>query len=361
LDRIVSSWHLIPSSIFEPISGKMNRSIKTWLQIGLGMIFFQILLGGITRLTGSGLSITKWDIVTGTVPPLTEADWQQQFELYKQSPQYQKINQGMQVSQFKWIFFWEYLHRLWARSMGFVFLIPFLYFWRKGLLAKAFLKKLILVLVLAGLVGAFGWIMVASGLVDRPWVNAYKLSLHLALALLTLSYLWWIYLEYTGEAQISTERTKHSAANILLVLVSLQILLGGMMAGLKAALMYPSFPLMAGHILDPILLDPNAWTWKAFIDYDDSHFLTALVQFLHRGLAYIILLAFAYFSWKERFMISSWRLGILLLFQVGLGILTVLASKGSIPLFLGVAHQAVGILLLLALVKNYYKLQIPVV
>ena len=165
----------------------LKTPVKIWLVIGLVMIFFQIIIGGITRLTGSGLSITKWEIETGAIPPLNHDQWQDEFELYKRTPQYQKINQGMDLSRFKWIYFWEYLHRLWARSMGFVFLIPLVIFWLKGYLGVKGLKKdLLIVFLLAALVGMFGWIMVGSGLVERPWVNAYKLSIHLGLALITV-------------------------------------------------------------------------------------------------------------------------------------------------------------------------------
>jgi len=169
---------------------KPKKIIFVWLWFGFGMILIQILLGGITRLTGSGLSITRWDIVTGILYPLTEEKWNYYFEIYKQKTQYQKINQDMNLEHFKFIFFWEYFHRLWARLMGFVFIIPFLFFIIKKWLDKKLLFRLIIVFLLAVIVASLGWIMVASGLLQRPWVNAYKLSFLLIAAVTLLSYLF---------------------------------------------------------------------------------------------------------------------------------------------------------------------------
>ena len=157
------------------------------------MVFIQIVVGGITRLTGSGLSITKWEIITGTLPPMNDAQWEEAFDLYKVTPQYEKINEGMSMKQFKFIYFWEYIHRLWGRFMGIVFIIPFLIFWRKGWIDKKLMSRLAWVIPMAALVASFGWIMVASGLNDRPWVNTYKLTLHLSLALILYAYLLWTY------------------------------------------------------------------------------------------------------------------------------------------------------------------------
>ncbi len=175
---------------------KYSNKVKIWLFIGLVMVFVQVIVGGITRLTESGLSITKWEVISGTLPPLSEADWEQQFELYKSTPQYIEINEGMNLDDFKFIYFWEYIHRFWARIMGFVFLFPFLYFLVKGYLDKALLKKLSIVIFCALLAATFGWIMVASGLVERPWVNAYKLSIHLMIAFSVYVALLWTFFVY---------------------------------------------------------------------------------------------------------------------------------------------------------------------
>ncbi|MEO5581441.1 MAG: COX15/CtaA family protein [Saprospiraceae bacterium] len=332
----------------------LSKCVKAWLLLGIAMVFLQILIGGITRLTGSGLSITKWDIVTGVIPPLNENLWNIQFDLYKQTPQYQKINDGMTLDKFKWIYFWEYLHRLWARSMGFVFIIPLTFFWIRNLLNKSLKRDLIIVFFLACLSGAFGWIMVASGLINRPWVNAYKLSLHLGLALLTLSYLWWTYLKAVRQGE--TNMLPHGFRQfslIFLLTVSVQILLGGMMSGMKAALMYPTFPMMGAHIIDPIIFESNSWHWVHFKDYDVYPFLSALVQLLHRFLAMTIL-SLSIIGWiKWKLHLIKW-IGLILIVQILLGVLTLICSKGTIPVGLGVFHQGFGILLLLCSVKWYF-------
>ena len=328
--------------------------VKAWLWTGLVIIFFQILIGGITRLTGSGLSITKWEIVTGTLPPLNRADWEDAFSLYKETPQYQKINRGMSLGEFKWIYFWEYLHRLWARLMGFVFLLPFVFFWAKGYLNPPLKKDLVIVFILAGVVGAFGWIMVASGLIHRPWVNAYKLTLHLGLALVTLSWLWWVYLKTNSPASYPGLGARQNTALIFLVLVCIQILLGGMMSGMKAALVYPTFPKMNQYWIDPILFRGDSWKWQHFMDYDSYPFLPALVQVLHRITALVLLVLF--FSRMYRFFHLKFvrGLAILLVIQVTLGIVTLLRSRGFIPVNLGVLHQAAAIVLLLATLRWWF-------
>jgi cytochrome c oxidase assembly protein subunit 15 len=174
----------------------MKKSVRNWLVAGIILVFIQMVLGAITRLTGSGLSITKWDIITGTFFPLSDNAWNHYFDLYKSTPQYQKINFGMTLSEFKFIFFWEYFHRLWARLMGFVFLFPFIYFLIKKYFSKKDILNLSFVILLTVFVASLGWIMVASGLVNRPWVNAYKLAFHLTAALLVILMLLKTYIDY---------------------------------------------------------------------------------------------------------------------------------------------------------------------
>ncbi|MEP7268314.1 MAG: COX15/CtaA family protein [Saprospiraceae bacterium] len=338
----------------------IKSGIKVWLFIGLVMIFFQIVIGGITRLTGSGLSITKWEIVTGSIPPLTESKWQSEFDLYKRTPQYQKINTGMSIGAFKWIYFWEYLHRLWARSMGFVFLIPFFYFLYKGWISVRLRRQLITVVLLAGVVGVFGWIMVSSGLVNRPWVNAYKLSMHLGLALITLSYLWWVYLDYTNSSKSLHFPGSVTAAKWFLILVAIQILMGGMMSGMKAALIYPTFPKMGSNWIDPIIFQTDSWQWKHFVDYDNFPFLPALVQLFHRITAFVILGYFMVIISRVKWRGIYLLIGLTLLLQITLGICTLILSKGKIPVGFGVFHQMVGILLLIWSIKWLFYEKISV-
>ena len=178
---------------FFPVVGHSApvRAVRVWLWLGLVLVLGQIAIGGITRLTGSGLSITKWEIVIGAIPPLNDADWQHAFDLYRNTPQYHKINKGMSLTDFKFIYFWEYFHRLWARSMGLIFLFPYLYFRFRGRIPAWLNKRLFVVILIAALAAAFGWIMVASGLIHRPWVNAYKLSIHLGIGFTLFAYLLW--------------------------------------------------------------------------------------------------------------------------------------------------------------------------
>ena len=338
-----------------------SRAVSIWLFIGLIMIFFQILLGGITRLTGSGLSITQWEIVTGTIPPLNNEEWMVELNEYRQTPQYQKINEGMSLKEFKFIYFWEYIHRLWARLMGFVFLFPFLYFLARRRLGKPLILRLIMLILLASLVASFGWIMVASGLIDQPWVNAYKLTLHLSLALITYGYLFWIWFRYTFPELEFRHRHLWKYSWTLLVLVSLQIVLGGIMAGTKAALFYPTWPGMHGDLIPMAITKWEYWKWENIVNYYDSAFAPALVQFLHRNVAYLILIFSLIFVFRCRKLIVPEYLRNLHIVYIGLvfiqvllGILTLVYSKGSIPLYLGVMHQAMAILVLTVLLAIHF-------
>lgn len=337
-------------------------AVKFWLIIGLFMIFMQVVIGGITRLTGSGLSITKWEIVTGTLPPLNEEQWREAFELYQETPQYKKINEGMSMSEFKFIFFWEYFHRLWARLMGFVFIIPFILFLLKGWLDRPLLKRLGMVFLLAAVVASFGWIMVASGLVDRPWVNAYKLTLHLALALILFSYLLWTTFKVIQPVpEVINNKMLKSGALTLLIILSLQIVFGGIVSGMKAALFYPTWPDMHGEIVPAILFDPTQWNVDNFIYYDSTPFMSALIQTLHRFTGYVLtIIGLWYFSKAMKIRLPRplktglFLFVIMLIIQVLLGILTLINSIGIIPVGLGVFHQGGALLLLgIVLFLNY--------
>lgn len=341
----------------ETISFNYKKAVKVWLIAGLVMIFFQVVIGGVTRLTGSGLSITKWDIVTGTLPPLNHDQWEQEFDLYRQTPQYEKINEGMSMSDFKFIYFWEYFHRLWARSMGFVFLLPFLFFWMKGWLDKPLMRRLGVTVLLAAVVASFGWIMVASGLVDRPWVNAYKLTIHLSLALILFSCLLWT----TYQVIFPAKRVIHNNVlkkwlSAIIIVLSIQIILGGIMSGMKAGLFYPTWPDMHGEYLPGVLLDSTQWNVDNFVYYDAGPFMAALVQFLHRNTAYLLTIIILYFAFQALkaegsglFRRSIYLLVSMLIIQILLGIFTLINCVGKVPVGLGVMHQA-GALLLLTIV-----------
>ena len=343
-------------------SFKHSNIVKVWLIIGLVMIFVQVVVGGITRLTGSGLSITKWEIVTGTLPPMNAAQWDAEFELYKATPQYKKINEGMSLSEFKFIYFWEYIHRLWARLMGFVFAIPFFIFLSLKMLDKALVRRLLITVLLAAVVASFGWIMVKSGLYDRPWVNAYKLTMHLSLALILYSYLFWTTLKvFLPNPKVFNNKMLKNRGFAFLVLLALQIILGGIMSGMKAGLSYPTWPDMNGSYLPAILLDASQWTVDNFVNYDTSPFMPAIIQFLHRNLAYgLTIIGLWLFkdavkvSFTRLFKGTSYMLVTMLVIQVLLGVFTLINSKGTIPVGLGVFHQAGALVLLsIALLFRY--------
>ncbi len=340
------------------------RAVRNWLILGLVLIFVQVVVGGITRLTGSGLSITKWEIVTGTMPPLNEASWLTEFDLYKATPQYEKMNEGMSLSDFKFIYFWEYFHRLWARMMGFAFIIPLAYFLFKGYIDRALGKRLALVFFSAALTASFGWIMVASGLIERPLVNAYKLSMHLGIAFITFGILLWTTF-WTADVRLPAEPSSrvrklvYWTAGVLVV----QILLGGMMSGMKAALFYPTWPDLNGETIPAVLFDSANWTFQNFVDYDKHPFMAALVQLLHRSTGYLVagfIAALAVAGFRENqsgkgWSVALWITLVLMVIQVLLGIGTLVLSKGGIiPVSWGVLHQAGALLLLSAVLYDVW-------
>ncbi|MBK8041519.1 MAG: COX15/CtaA family protein [Haliscomenobacter sp.] len=346
-----------------PGYGRASRIVSAWLAVGVFLVFMQIVIGGITRLTGSGLSITKWEIITGTLPPLNAAEWETAFELYQSTPQYQKLNEGMRMGQFKFIYFWEYFHRVWARMMGFVFIIPFLIFWRRKWISPPLMRRLGVVILLAGLAASFGWIMVASGLVDRPWVNAYKLALHLSIALALYSYLFWTMLKTALPfPQVFHSPVLKRWALRIGVVLAVQIVLGGIMSGMKAGINFPTWPEMNGEWIPSVLLDLSNWNGENFVAYDQHVFMPALVQFVHRGTAYlltIIVLWFSYLTVKHPGNASLKPAVFLVLgsisLEVLLGIWTVIRCLGTVPVGLGVLHQAGAILLLSAVLFLNYQ------
>ncbi|MCF8238078.1 MAG: COX15/CtaA family protein [Saprospiraceae bacterium] len=332
----------------------LHKHVRIWLILGLALIFGQILIGGVTRLTGSGLSITKWEIVTGTLPPLNEKAWEEEFALYQSTPQYRLINHGMSISQFKMIYFWEYLHRLWARWMGLIFLFPFVWFWRKGLLHPALLKRLGILILLAGITASFGWIMVASGLIERPWVNAYKLSAHLLLGFSVFIYLLYILVREQWPDGIGVFPVRQRQSLLLFIgLIILQIFLGGMMSGMKAGFTYPTWPDMNGVFIPDVMLKLDNWTVYNLVHYDDSGLMVALVQWLHRLTAYVlIIIGLRYFLQYLKANSSTVYkqihivLVIVLVTQIVLGIATVLGFQKGMPVLYASMHQMCALILL---------------
>lgn len=344
------------------------KALKVWLYIGLFMLLVQVVVGGITRLTGSGLSITKWEIVTGTIPPSNDADWNVEFDLYKDTPQYREINEGMSLSDFKFIYFWEYIHRFWAKTMGFVFLIPFIFFWFRGHIDKTMARGLGSVVLLAVLAASFGWVMVASGLIERPWVNAYKLALHLSIAFCVYAALLWTFLKAFHEPIAFIDVKYLKMMEVFMVLLAIQIFAGGVMSGMKAGVIYPTWPDMNGEVIPKVIFKTNEYTVENFNYYDRNSksgemLLPALVHVVHRTIAYIVFMLGLYISsmlirYKRNSIISraALMLVIMLIMQVVLGIWTVLSCKGMIPVFQGVLHQAGALFLLTAALYLYYLL-----
>jgi cytochrome c oxidase assembly protein subunit 15 len=342
-----------------------NKWVQWWLAIGLFMLIVQVMVGGITRLTGSGLSITEWDIVTGSIPPISEEKWVEEFDLYKETPQYREINEGMemgsifQTGTFKFIYFWEWVHRFWARIMGFVFIIPLGFFLFKKWINPPLFKKLVIVFLLAALAASFGWIMVASGLVERPWVNAYKLSFHLCIAFSVFGYLWWTYLGVRfadmDSVKIFPLSMLFKLGLIFSIMLGIQIFLGGIMSGMKAGVVYPTWPDMNGQVIPQVIFNTSEWNVENFNNYDRNEFMPALIHVLHRAGAYILfIIGLCYFYQIQKLVMSkivlrgNKMLIILLITQVVLGILTVINCQGYIPVLYGVAHQMTALFLLSA-------------
>lgn len=342
---------------------KYSKVIRIWLIIGLVMLIGQVILGGITRLTGSGLSITRWDIVSGVIPPLNQVEWEEAFDLYKQTPQYHKLNSDFLLDDFKFIFFWEYAHRLWVRILGFIFLIPFLIFLVRGKINWYLIKRLGVVIFFTALTASAGWIMVQSGLIDRPWVDAYKLSLHFILAVLSISALVKTIADVYNYKSKGNKRGVPKVLSFLIVITFIQMIVAGLMSGMKAGLYFPTWPDMNGTYIPETLLDGNNWTLENLTNYDSYVFAPALIQFTHRFLAYFIFLVTTYIF--ARYGSRVYRLArkwlrtsfFLVVLQIVLGVLTLLNIKVGIPLFYGVAHQLVGMLFFISLLFLYYAMR----
>lgn len=348
--RIVSS----PSS---------TRPVATWIVIGVVMLLIQIALGGITRLTGSGLSITEWNVITGTIPPMKEAKWTEEFEKYKQTPQYQLLNAGFTLEDFKFIFFWEWLHRFWARLIGIVFIVGFIYLVAKKHLRKSMEKPLLILFLLGALQGAVGWIMVASGLTgDAVYVKPTRLALHFVFALVLVCYAFWFALKLLipSSQQIAIPLVKRWTW-WLIGLLFIQLVFGALMAGHKAATAAPSWPDINDEII-PASLFMDKPLLLNFIENKIT------IHFVHRGLAYLLILLTILFTVRLYRLQRCTRVlskvrsvpMILVSTQVILGIIAVISSPGIVPNHWGTfewmaqLHQLVAILFLLSLITILY-------
>ena len=323
-------------------SKRNKRTVATWLLICCALVFAMVVLGGVTRLTGSGLSMVDWRPVTGVLPPLGESEWQQVFEMYQKTPEFQKKNSHMNVNDFKEIFWLEYLHRLLGRIIGIIFLIPFLIFIWKGYIQKREFPKYTLMFVLGGMQGVLGWYMVKSGLVDNPHVSQYRLTAHLIAAFLIYAYMFWVALTLLFPSESTDNHPWYGKTLALTTLISITIISGGFVAGLKAGKIYNTFPKMGESWIPPDLLTLEP-TWKNFFENMTT------VQFDHRVLAIttFVLIVTYWVKLRKTSLPTGMRRGVNALFhtailQVALGIFTLLLV---VPTILAASHQAVAMLL----------------
>ena len=336
---------------------KNNRQVAIWLLTGVVMIAIQVMLGGITRLTESGLSITEWKPITGALPPLNEASWQQEFEKYRHTDQFKYVHQYFSLKEFKFIFFWEWFHRLWARVMGMVFIIGFLYFLVKKKFNKSMILPMVVLFFLGAMQGAIGWIMVSSGLVpEKYFVGHVELTTHFMAALILLGYTLWFALGLLPNfsVKINNQKSKYLITTILIVLF-VQLVYGGFMAGLKAAASAPTWPLINGAFLPNSYNELSPWIQNLLNNKITIHFI-------HRGIGYLLfgLVVVFYFQSKEiskHPIFNKLRLRLLLLIftQVLLGIFALLnATNTSSFVWLGVAHQFNAMLIVMVLLCLLY-------
>ncbi len=322
---------------------KNRRAVRYWLYLVLVTLFTLIVVGGATRLTGSGLSITEWQPIHGVIPPLSEAEWMEEFDKYRQIPQYEQINKGMSLGEFKAIYWWEWAHRLLARGVGFLVALPLAWFWLAGRLEAHLKPKLVGLLALGGLQGFIGWWMVSSGLAERVWVSQYRLATHLLLACII----------FVATMVIARSLAPHSAppatpptrrfSGFLLLLVLAQIGLGALVAGIHAGMIYNSWPLMDGRLWPDQLMTMQPW-WLNFFENHKT------VQFVHRLGAYVLFLAalwHAVAAFRTEPGSTHARRALILfgliLIQAALGIFTLLTVT---HLHVALAHHAVAILVL---------------
>ncbi len=341
------------------IDESSSNAIRLWLLIIIGLIFTMVLVGGATRLTNSGLSITEWKPIMGAIPPLSEQDWQSAFDKYKAIPEYKAENEGMSLNEFKLIFWWEWSHRFLGRVIGLVFFLPMLFFWISGKLNRSLKIKLSGLFILGGLQGGLGWYMVKSGLVDRVDVSQYRLAAHLGLAVFIMAATYWVYLSLqkpVGQSFSARLLRVKLWGTTLVVAIFFQILLGALVAGIHAGKSHNTWPLMDGKLLPDGLVSMSPWYLNFF-----ENVLT--VQFDHRILAYAI-----FFLCMMQIYLVTTRMGegrhlrsIALLFlaivgQIALGVWTLLAH---VPFALGIYHQAGAIIVLMVAITHLHSLYYP--
>ena len=332
---------------------KINYLFFNWLTICLISVFLIILVGGLTRLTNSGLSITQWELFRGIMPPLNENTWNEYFELYKEIPQFKLINFNMNLAEFKIIFYWEYFHRILGRFIGIFFLIPLLYFHFTKKIKRDYILTCYIIFFLIVVQGIIGWYMVKSGLVNDVTVSHYRLSLHLSTALIIISSIFWLIINIKNNTHkgFFNFAKKNIIFQILFFLILLQVILGAFVSGLDAGKIYQTWPLMGHSFVPNDLILKN---FNNFFDFNNH----SLVQFYHRNLAYLItiyifILGIYIYKKKIKKIYYSFNLMIFfLIIQVILGVLTLLSG---LNIYLASAHQIGSVLLILGSINLYYS------
>ena len=334
-----------------PNEKKINSLFLYWLIASFILVFFIIIIGGLTRLTDSGLSITEWELFSGILPPLNDLTWALYFEKYKLIPQYQILNYDMTLNEFKVIYYWEYFHRILARAIGIFFLVPLVYFYLSNKINYKYIKICFFIFSLIIFQGIIGWFMVKSGLINDVTVSHYRLSLHLSTAIIIISTIYWVIINVIKKTNKNffVFSNKNSPYIILIFLIFIQIIMGAFVSGLDAGKIYQTWPLMNNSIF------PNDFTinnFKNLLEFNDR----SLVQFYHRKLAYIILIYTIFFSifvYKNKSL--DFRLMITFIFfillQAVLGIFTLLTN---LNIYLASAHQISAVLLTLSAINLYY-------
>jgi heme a synthase len=339
---------------------KGQKAVANWIYIGVAMLIIQVILGGITRLTGSGLSITEWKVVEGFLPPLSEQQWIIAFAKYQQTPQYQLLNSDFTIHNYKFIYFWEWFHREWARLISVVFVVGFVYLLAKKYLKPAIIKPLLILFLLGALQGAIGWIMVKSGLTDdMVYVKPLKLALHFVSALVLICYAWWFALQLSvPNEQVVVNNSLRKYTWLILIVLFFQLIYGALMAGHKAASAAPTWPTINGSWFPQHLFSP------AVNMVEDK----VTVHFMHRGLAYLLVILTLAWTMQANKIVSvttackktKWMPVFLILLQALLGIMAVITSPSIVPnhwvLFdwLAQLHQITGMLFMLAMVWMLY-------
>ncbi len=327
---------------------KDNKKVIYWLLTGCLLIFVMVVVGGITRLTHSGLSISSYKLISGTLPPMNEAQWIAEFEHYKQFPEYQKLNYHFTLDDFKDIYFWEWLHRVLGRLLGLVFFIPFLYFLLKKQLSKPTIKKAIVLMLLGAFQGFLGWYMVKSGLVDIPDVSHFRLAMHLTTAFITFAYTFWVAMDLIYPYKKEINKSIRNLIRWGMAVLLIQIIWGAFVAGLDAGLVHNHWPLMnEGKLIHETVYSEQVPLWKNFVEGRSG------VQFVHRYMAYVVV-AMVFLIWYRTRRLNLTRaqrngistLLILVLVQFVLGIFTLLMH---VPVALGVLHQVTAFFLLAAM------------